>query len=67
MISSGVFIRSSLVAPFAGAWIEIPFFLSISSALEVAPFAGAWIEMTNYTYVQKNEAVAPFAGAWIEI
>ena len=34
------------VAPFAGAWIEIPVPLSLSPPIMVAPFAGAWIEIT---------------------
>ena len=33
------------VAPFAGAWIEIPFFFSPTPQNSVAPFAGAWIEI----------------------
>ena len=34
-----------MVAPFAGAWIEIGIMLAIISYLLVAPFAGAWIEI----------------------
>ena len=35
-----------VVAPFAGAWIEIPTRkLKISTGISVAPFAGAWIEI----------------------
>ena len=35
------------VAPFAGAWIEIVFYLIGGVGCEmVAPFAGAWIEMS---------------------
>ena len=33
------------VAPLAGAWIEIIFYLLISYLLIVAPLAGAWIEI----------------------
>ena len=57
-----------MVAPFAGAWIEIKWYISICNLYRVAPFAGAWIEIDRqergriYDY-----AVAPFAGAWIEI
>ena len=32
-----------MVAPFAGAWIEIPTFVKYILELYVAPFAGAWI------------------------
>ena len=38
-----------LVAPFAGAWIEIEDMEDIASDLyNVAPFAGAWIEIQRY-------------------
>ena len=33
------------VAPFAGAWIEMPISFVCPSTLIVAPFAGAWIEI----------------------
>ena len=33
------------VAPFAGAWIEMPFSLGLPTRIYVAPFAGAWIEI----------------------
>ena len=33
------------VAPFVGAWIEIPCHLFIKAVRTVAPFVGAWIEM----------------------
>ena len=35
-----------MVAPFAGAWIEIKSKLQIKQRAKVAPFAGAWIEIT---------------------
>ena len=34
-----------VVAPFAGAWIEICCGKSIQNICSVAPFAGAWIEI----------------------
>ena len=36
----------TIVAPFAGAWIEIVEFPDVSTTPPVAPFAGAWIEIT---------------------
>ena len=33
------------VAPFAGAWIEMPKCKNTIRELKVAPFAGAWIEI----------------------
>ena len=35
-----------IVAPFAGAWIEIIFCGAFYSRGRVAPFAGAWIEIS---------------------
>jgi len=56
-----------MVAPHAGAWIEI----SIANAKPisglVAPHAGAWIEITGYRVARLGGYVAPHAGAWIEI
>ena len=56
-----------LVAPFAGAWIEICIFGWWGLIIHVAPFAGAWIEMSKSDKVTRATGVAPFAGAWIEI
>ena len=36
-----------IVAPFAGAWIEILNSLVKFGSLPVAPFAGAWIEISD--------------------
>ena len=41
------------VAPLAGAWIEILYFLQRYCVFFVAPLAGAWIEMLCNMY--KNE------------
>ena len=56
-----------MVAPFAGAWIEIPSLCSYCLPVCVAPFAGAWIEIKDWYFEDATVAVAPFAGAWIEI
>ncbi len=55
------------VAPFAGAWIEIPYFFIKSNLACVAPFAGAWIEILFSLAWEIGLTVAPFAGAWIEM
>ena len=55
-----------LVAPFAGAWIETPFSVSVVIYAIVAPFAGAWIETIIDAEQRLLCRVAPFAGAWIE-
>ena len=34
-----------IVAPFAGAWIEIRSIKVETNIIDVAPFAGAWIEI----------------------
>ena len=39
--------RQHIVAPFAGAWIEIQKIRRTDKVTEVAPFAGAWIEIAN--------------------
>ena len=36
-----------LVAPYAGAWIEINLVRRIQERVLVAPYAGAWIEMAS--------------------
>ena len=41
-------IIANLVAPFAGAWIEIVFRSSHFPSPPVAPFAGAWIEIIKH-------------------
>ena len=57
----------SLVAPFAGAWIEIVEIFVLILNRNVAPFAGAWIEMITSSTLSIQAIVAPFAGAWIEM
>ena len=60
--------KKIIVAPLAGAWIEI-----IEKAIEavkiyVAPLAGAWIEIqSEIRGLTKSKSVAPLAGAWIEM
>ncbi|EDP25161.1 hypothetical protein COPEUT_02655 [Coprococcus eutactus ATCC 27759] len=56
-----------LVAPFAGAWIEILMKRVRLTKEIVAPFAGAWIEMSGGNGDSTSSGVAPFAGAWIEM
>ena len=56
-----------IVAPFAGAWIEIMSQDLFDMLKDVAPFAGAWIEMSITASLISAVFVAPFAGAWIEI
>ncbi len=56
-----------MVAPFAGAWIEIICQPTPQYRAFVAPFAGAWIEIRNSAFGGMLPHVAPFAGAWIEM
>ncbi len=56
-----------MVAPFAGAWIEIDKTTKYAGVKIVAPFAGAWIEIISSGAQHPLHPVAPFAGAWIEI
>ena len=56
-----------MVAPLAGAWIEITTILTGLLITIVAPLAGAWIEILDDWEGRDIEYVAPLAGAWIEI
>ena len=56
-----------IVAPRAGAWIEIFRRKFSVSSLRVAPRAGAWIEIKKEKIPEIRLPVAPRAGAWIEI
>ena len=56
-----------IVAPFAGAWIEMSVSMVGFPSASVAPFAGAWIEIARMKVLFPPRMVAPFAGAWIEI
>ena len=58
---------SLLVAPLAGAWIEIVCVTKQTYCAPVAPLAGAWIEITLLYLTLSLHCVAPLAGAWIEI
>ena len=40
-----VIVQVNHVAPFVGAWIEIPLPSVVTFVLTVAPFVGAWIEI----------------------
>ena len=56
-----------LVAPSAGAWIEIFMTFELYQNKCVAPSAGAWIEIAHSLLFLLFIIVAPSAGAWIEI
>ena len=59
---------AAYVAPLAGAWIEICYYLiEQAKAMGVAPLAGAWIEIFGRAYLATPSTVAPLAGAWIEM
>ena len=60
-------VRHRVVAPLAGAWIEMISLLQPESVIYVAPLAGAWIEIVGVGVEVSDTAVAPLAGAWIEI
>ncbi len=59
--------RIILVAPLAGAWIEITAHIEVELNRSVAPLAGAWIEIMRISLRLEIITVAPLAGAWIEI
>ena len=50
----------SMVAPLAGAWIEMPAVSRTNVAALVAPLAGAWIEITKLiVFSQKSVRRSP--------
>ena len=57
----------ALVAPLAGAWIEIFKSTKTTKEADVAPLAGAWIEIDLAGRSGSGFKVAPLAGAWIEM
>jgi len=60
-------LQNEIVAPRAGAWIEIETSKSLRNLVTVAPRAGAWIEIDIILSKFTCYYVAPRAGAWIEI
>ena len=52
-----------MVAPYAGAWIEIAAILNRWEESAVAPYAGAWIEIGTLTFGSSAVGVAPSHGA----
>ena len=60
-------ILGRIVAPLAGAWLEIQVVKDNWLPVLVAPLAGAWIEIIGFELHPEHEKVAPLAGAWIEI
>ena len=58
---------SRVVAPYAGAWIEIYIPNMQKVRFDVAPYAGAWIEIVCICCSNGSFIVAPYAGAWIEM
>ena len=57
-----------VVAPHAGAWIEMTLAYISSCRYMVAPHAGAWIEIVVFGDIyEMGWDVVPHAGAWIEI
>ena len=61
------FYKAGIVAPRAGAWIEIEMTAFTLRETMVAPRAGAWIEIPITGLLTRLTSVAPRAGAWIEI
>ena len=49
----------AVVAPFAGAWIEILIYYPFIGNVNVAPFAGAWIEIRETLTLRGFRASLP--------
>ena len=56
-----------IVAPFAGAWIEICTPHGVSLGVQSHPSRVRGLKYRQYKHQEKSRKVAPFAGAWIEI
>ena len=56
-----------MVAPFAGAWIEIVSWLAIKFEAMSLPSRERGLKCYMASVVPVDALVAPFAGAWIEI
>ena len=56
-----------LVAPFAGAWIEIGQGLPRYKHLPSLPSRERGLKLNIRLAIVRRQLVAPFAGAWIEI
>ena len=56
-----------VVAPLAGAWIEITMATQARALSTVALLAGGWIEISRHVGSAICTSVAPLAGGWIEI
>ena len=61
-------LHSRIVAPFAGAWIEIFIEIKPHFTKPSLPSRERGLKSVDWSdIVQECEIVAPFAGAWIEI
>ena len=56
-----------LVAPFAGAWIEITPKIVFPATIKSLPSRERGLKWRTGTLLSYCDSVAPFAGAWIEI
>ena len=55
------------VAPFAGAWIEITFYLYRCTVAGSLPSRERGLKYKSLVFAILSVFVAPFAGAWIEM
>ena len=56
-----------LVAPHAGAWIEMPYDVVQHSIIRSPPTRGRGLKWGGLTMARYRVYVAPHAGAWIEM
>ena len=55
------------VTPFAGVWIEIPFYKDIATTAPSLPSRECGLKFQSLDTVFFTISVTPFAGVWIEI
>ena len=59
--------KDAIVAPLAGAWIEIAYLLICASGVSSLPSRERGLKSEGITKFEATNIVAPLAGAWIEI
>ena len=56
-----------MVAPYAGAWIEIELFCGKNCGYQSLPTRERGLKLSPLAWQKIKPSVAPYAGAWIEI
>ena len=60
-------VKTLLVVPYVGTWIEIFAGVREAGGEEVVPYVGTWIEMAIVLILAHLLSVVPYVGTWIEM